>query len=266
MVLFLVTPNQTDTCVTAGKERMLAPVIPAGGNSVLFKRLSPLLLGMLLTGLAFAQGSVLEDGTPVKLRIGRTVSSADAHVGETVDFDVLEEIKVDDAVVIPKGGLAWATVTAAESKRRMGRGGKLDMNIDSVRLIDGEKTALRAVKNVKGAGHTGAMTGAIVGTAIVFWPGAPFFLLMHGKDITIPKGTEITAYINGDFHLDQAKLQRSRRPIPAAAPVLTVPTITISDSEPATPDAQQRYIRIVNGNGSVMYIPECKQNSTGGCK
>ena len=28
---------------------------------------------------------------------------------------------------------------------------------------------------------------------------------MHGKDITIPKGTEITAYINGDIPLDPAK-------------------------------------------------------------
>lgn len=38
-------------------------------------------------------GLVLEDGTPIKLRIGRTVSSADAQVGETVDFEVLEEIR-----------------------------------------------------------------------------------------------------------------------------------------------------------------------------
>ncbi len=43
-----------------------------------------------------------------------------------------------------------------------------------------------------------AMTGAIIGTAIVFFPAAPLFLFMHGKDITIPKGTEITAYINED--------------------------------------------------------------------
>lgn len=164
---------------------------------------------------AFAQtashatsGPVLEEGTPVKLRISRTVSSADAQVGETVDFEVLEEVKVGSLVVIPKGGTAWATVTAAESKKRMARGGKLDMNIDSVRLADGEKAALRAVKDAKGGGHTGAMTGGIVATAIVFWPAAPFFLFMHGKDITVPKGTEITAYVNGNFPLDLAKFQR----------------------------------------------------------
>jgi hypothetical protein len=162
-------------------------------------------------GAAQAQAStglVLEDGTPIKLRISRTVSSADAQVGETVDFEVLEEVKLGDVLVIPKGGVALATVTAAESKKRMARGGKLGMNIDSVRLVDGEKAALRAVKDVKGGGHTGAMTGAIVATAIIFWPAAPFFLFMHGKDIAVPKGTEITAYVNGDFKFDAERLQR----------------------------------------------------------
>src|SRR6266481_5121419 len=147
----------------------------------------------------------LEDATPVKLRINRNISSADAQVNETVDFEVLEDVKVRDVVVIPRGGMAWATVTEAQPKRRMGRAGKLNINIDNVRLTSGEKVALRAVKDVKGGGHQGAITGAIVATSIVFFPAAPLFLLVHGKDITIPKGTEITAYINGDIPLDPKK-------------------------------------------------------------
>jgi hypothetical protein len=150
-------------------------------------------------------GFRLEDGTPVKLRLQRTVSSADAQVNDTVDFDVLEEVKVNDLVVIPKGSVALGTVTEAQPKRRMGRGGKLNVNIDAVRLADSEKAALRAVKEAKGGGHAGAMTAGIVATSLVFFPAAPLFLLVHGKDITVPKGTELTAYINGDFNLDPAK-------------------------------------------------------------
>lgn len=149
--------------------------------------------------------AVLEDATPVRLRIARNVSSHDAHTGETVDFEVLEEVKVGDAIVVPKGGIAWGTVTEAQSKRRMARGGKLDMTIDAVRLLDGQKAALRGVREAKGGGHTGAMTGGIVATALIVWPAAPFFLFMHGKDVTIPKGTEITAYINGNVPIDLAK-------------------------------------------------------------
>ncbi len=149
----------------------------------------------------------LEDGTPIKLRLTRNLSSADATTGDRVDFEVLEDVKVKDVIVVPRGGLALATVTEAQHKRRMARGGKLDVNIDDVRLVDGEKAPLRAVKEVKGGGHTGAMTGAMIGTAIVFFPAAPLFLFMHGKDITIPKGTEVTAYINGDIPLDPVRFQ-----------------------------------------------------------
>jgi hypothetical protein len=159
----------------------------------------------------------LEDGTPVKLRTNRTVSSADAHVNDTLDFEVLEEVKVHDIIVIPRGGIAWGTITEAQPKRRMGREGKLNINIDDVKLTSGEKIPLRAVKEAKGGGHQGAMTGAIVATAIVFFPAAPLFLLIKGKDITIPKGTEITAYINGDVPLDAAKFDPTATPLATGA-------------------------------------------------
>lgn len=148
---------------------------------------------------------VLHDGTPVRLRLSRNISSADATVGETVDLEVLDDVKVNDVVVISRGAVALATVTEAQPKRRMGRAGKLNVNIDNVRLVNDERVALRAVKETKGGSNTGKMTGAIVATSIVFFPAAPLFLLVHGKDITIPKGTEITSYINGDVALNTAK-------------------------------------------------------------
>ena len=184
------------------------------------------------------QGFGLEDGTPVKLRTARTISSADSHTGDTLDFEVLEDVFVKETLVIPKGGIAWGTVTDAQPKRRMGRGGKLDVNIDAVRLADGQKVPLRAVKDVKGGGHTGAMTGAMVGTAIVFFPAAPLFLFMHGKDITIPKGTEITAYINGDTRLEQAKFQSGKSDSTTASTAALSAALIDITSTPAGADIE----------------------------
>jgi PEGA domain len=167
------------------------------------------------TDFTSKKGFVLEDDTPVRLRLNRTISSADEHVGDTVDFETLDDITVNGTLAIPKGGLAFATVAEAQSKRRMARGGKLDINIDYVKLASGDRAALRAVKGGNGGGHTGLMVGGMVATAIVFFPAAPFFLFMKGKDITIPKGTEITAYVNGDVKLDIAKFQPTA---PANAP------------------------------------------------
>jgi len=159
------------------------------------------------TSFTSQKGFVLEDQTPVRLRLNRTISSADAHVGDTVDFETLDDITVNGTLVIPKGGLAFATVTEAQAKRRMARGGKLDINIDYVKLVSGDRATLRAVRDAKGGGHTGAMVGGMVATSLVFFPAAPFFLFMHGKDTSIPKGTEITAYVNGDVKMDLAKFQ-----------------------------------------------------------
>lgn len=151
------------------------------------------------------QPRTLLDGTPIKLRLSQTISSANAKVGQEIPFEVVEEVKVEDVVVLAKGATAIATVTEANAKKSMGRAGKLNLSINYARLIDQEKVALRAVQENKGGGHVGAMTGAIVATSIVFFPAAPLFLFMKGKDITIPQGTEITAFVEGDMHLDMAR-------------------------------------------------------------
>jgi hypothetical protein len=124
-----------------------------------------------------------------------------------------------------------ATVTEAEHKKSMGRAGKLDVNIDAAQLSNGEKVNLRAAKEVKGGGHVGAMTGAIVATSIVFFPAAPLFLFMHGKDVTIPKGTEITVYVNGDTVFVPPT------PAPTAAPTTAVATLNSAELDiTSTPD------------------------------
>ena len=197
-------------------------------------------------------GLRLEDGTPVKLRLQRTLSSADAQVNDQVDFDVLDEIKVNDILVIPKGSVAWGTVTEAQAKRRMARGGKLDVNIDSVRLADGEKAALRGVRDVKGGGHTGAMTAGIVATSLVVWPAAPFFLFMHGKDITIPKGAEITAYINGDMNLDLAKFMS---PGANAATVTGTPPTTGVSTAPSSRTAPMAGVSGAPSSAETIVVP-----------
>ena len=173
--------------------------------------------------------NTLMDGTPVKLRLAENLTSATAKTGQQVSFEVLEEVDVMGVPVIAKGSPALATVTTAETKKSMGRGGKLDVNVDSVRLIDGEKVALSATQNAKGGGHTGAMTAGMVGTAIVFFPAAPLLLFVHGKDITIPKGTAVTAFVTGDMKLDMAKMVApGSMPATNAAGVIEAATASLS--------------------------------------
>ena len=169
-----------------------------------------------LSANSWAADVVLPEGTPVRLRIMRTVSSATATEGDKVDFQTLDDVSSAGAVVIPKGSTAIATITNAEAKKRMARGGKLSLNIDYVTLPNNDRVPLRGVQNLRGGGHAGAMTGAMVATAIVAWPAAPVFLLMHGKDVTVPEGQETTVYTNSNYALKNSLPAASVAPLERA--------------------------------------------------
>jgi hypothetical protein len=158
--------------------------------------------------------NTLMDGTPIRLRLGRTISSASERIGNPVDFEVAEDVKINDVLIIPVGAVALATVTAAEHKKQLGRAGTLELKLDSVRLADGEKAAITATEGGKAGGHVGVMTTAMVATGILFFPAAPLFLFMHGNDMTIPKGAEITAYVNGDVPLTMSRFAPVDSPPP----------------------------------------------------
>jgi PEGA domain len=230
-LLLLLSPAQASLSVVqsqdAGKQQSApttpAPTVPAANSTDTAKTLLP---GQF----------ILQDGTPVRLRLSRNVSSADAHTGDSVDFEVLEDVAVNGILVIPKGSVAIGSVTEAQPKRRMGRAGKLEIVLDYVRLGDSEKAAVRAVKDAKGGSHTAGMTAGIVATGLLFFPAAPFFLFMHGKDITVPKGAEITAYVNGDVRLESKKFG-SKTDAPIAASAQATPTQADPPSSVASPTA-----------------------------
>jgi len=164
---------------------------------------------LLLALAAIAQVHTLQDGTPVRLRLNRTVSSAEAHVGETVDFEVTEPVINQSYVVIPKGAVALGHVAKVEGKRRFGRAGTLELSIDSVRLPDGRTLPLRATPE-KGEGD---MSGARVAATIA---ASPVLVWVKGKDVTFEKGSETTAYVSGDARIDESPR--------AVTPVTSEPT------------------------------------------
>jgi len=215
-----------------------------------------LLVWLLLSSANFAAPQqstpanfVLEDGTPVNLVLSQTISSADEHVGNLVALAVAEDVKIGEVIVIPKGALAWGTIRKVRTKRRMGRAGKLEVEINRVRLADGEKATLSDIQDSSGKNGLKWMIPAMAVTGVLAWPAAPIFLLMHGKDAAIPKGTPVTAFVKGDNVLDPGKFMRvtsattgraastamSASATPAAAPAVTVPSAAASSAVPTSP-------------------------------
>jgi hypothetical protein len=152
-----------------------------------------------------AAGFTLLNGTPIRLKLDKTISSAIAHVGDPVELEVVEEIALDGIPVIPKGAQASGVVTDAEPKKRMGRGGKLGISITSVRLSNNEKASVRSYQE-----GTGSNSAALP--------------LASGKNVVFTQGSEFTAYVDGDVHLKREAFQPAKDggnpapPAPAQSP------------------------------------------------
>ena len=145
---------------------------------------------------------VIESGTPVRLQLARTISSAHAHKGDRLDFVVVKDVEVGGFTVIRAGARAEGPVIRVRGKRPLGIGGNIILKLDSVELTTGERVGLVASKEFKGRAHTIRMAVAMAVTAAFYPPAAPVFLLTRGRDSTVLKGTEVTAYTKKDASVE----------------------------------------------------------------
>ncbi len=174
---------------------------------------------MILAASAAAQVTI-PDGTRVRVRLEQTLTSETAEEGQPVDFVVTEEVRVGDAIVIANGARATGAITQAESRRRMGRAGKLDFSVERVMTVEGNWLRLRYTP-VKGTGKSKSLqTGLITaGVAAVFWPAAPFVLLNKGKDVVVNKGRTFDVFSDESHYIANAAgagTPAVARPLPQA--------------------------------------------------
>jgi len=163
------------------------------------------------------------DGTTVRLSLSDSLSSATNQEDDAVNLEVTEDVKVGDAVAIPRGATARGHVVEVEPRRRLGRAGKLNFSLDYVRAPDGTNVRLRASSARKGEDKTGTV---IIGSVVL----SPLFMIMRGKDINIPKGTSFNAYVDGDREITlggapaatpNPPAQPGAQPIPSSAPTVS---------------------------------------------
>jgi uncharacterized membrane protein len=150
-----------------------------------------------LVGLAFPAGVVeVESATLVKdslikIKITMPLDTKNSRTGDTVAFQVADDVYVGDTLVIGKGAPGTGKVTKVEPARNFGRDAKLEMSFDNVITIDG--TTLETLLGEKAKEETKSMAkaaGATVAGLVILGPvGIVGGAFVQGQDITIPAGT-----------------------------------------------------------------------------
>ena len=153
---------------------------------------------------------VVASGTPVKLQLAQTISSAHARSGDRLDFVVVEDVTVAGLTVIRAETIASGSVIKVDGKRFFGLGGNVIIKLESVELVTGDRVRLRARREFKGGSHTKLMAEGMLLAGLIYLPAAPVLLLSHGSDCTVLKGTAVTAYIDGDSRVQPADLTKAK--------------------------------------------------------
>jgi PEGA domain len=175
--------------------------------------------------------NILQDGTPMKLRLLSKLDSHTAKNGDQIPFDVINDVVVGGVTVLRRGSSVTGIVTQAEGSKTMGRAGRLSFTINDIQLGNGDKVPVRAFSRTSGENRTGEMIAYMLNAPIV---AAPFFLLIHGTNTVFPRGTEINAFVNGDVSLDLA----SFLPAPPAEPATDLKPILQITSVPESAQVQ----------------------------
>lgn len=153
-----------------------------------------LFIPVILFAQTDSTNKTLQEGTIIKAALTNDISGKEVSVGQTVDFELSEDVMLNDKVMIPKGAKITGSVTGAQRSKALGKKGKLAFSIDYLYLTDGKVVKLRSQveKNLKGSG------AAVAAGAILLSPVA---LLFNGKNAKYEKGEVFTAYVDKEVKL-----------------------------------------------------------------
>jgi hypothetical protein len=130
---------------------------------------------------------VIPDGTEFTVETTEEISSKTATEGDPVNLKVTEDLKIDGHVVIAAGTMVKGVISNAKKAGRMGRGGELNLRIESTLTVDKQKIKLRAAKGREGDDKTGTTVALVV----LF---GPLGFLKRGKNAKIKAGTRVKVY------------------------------------------------------------------------
>jgi len=179
-------------------------------ENVLFGKTSTDVLAMRaesIFGVCFKEGRpqveevLIHAGTLGSILFLHNLSSKENVSGETFDYQVGENIFVDNRLVIPADSIGLGEITSAKKARILAQPGKLELTFKPITALDG--TSIELIMGEKAEEENKrlyvAVGAGLLGLIILSNPiGLVFGALIPGKDVKIDEGTEMFLQVKED--------------------------------------------------------------------
>lgn len=129
----------------------------------------------------------------IRVELLDKINSNTARRGEKVSYKVLQDIRAEDAVIIPKGTRGELEITEIKEAGRMGKDGDIKIGFPRLETIDGSElaVAIKEEAQEENKSQKFAIGASVLGTAILGLPGVVAGYFVEGKDEEIPAGSEM---------------------------------------------------------------------------
>jgi hypothetical protein len=129
----------------------------------------------------------LTAGTPITLAVSREVNSSTHRAGDTFPLTVLNDVRIGDTIVIPRGTPAQGEITWRTGKGAFGKSGKLEFSLRHIDL-GGQRIPISGDFRQEGEGNTIATGVGIIAVGV-------FAGFITGKRARLPVGRELMSQL-----------------------------------------------------------------------
>lgn len=190
-----LTASAEDTSTqSVTQESVVKTELPSGVNRIQLLK-SGETTATVKTSSVVAGHAYIPKDTNINLELIDPISSKKSKEGNTFRLKTIENLLINDVVVIPANQEVLGTITKSRKNGMLGRKGRLEFKIDSIKTINGVNVPLTA--EVKGKGHSD--NGAVAVAAAVSLVGG---LFMKGTNIYYEPGQKFVAVVSTDTDLN----------------------------------------------------------------
>ena len=180
-------------------------------ENVLFGKTSDEVLAMRaenIFSVCFKEGKpqleeiLIPAGTLVPIRFLSTLNSKNNKTGETFDFQISENVFLDNKLIIPVNSKGVGEITQAKKATILSRPGKLEIEFKSVSTLGGTSLGLILGEEAEEENKRLylAVGAGILGLIILSSPvGLVLGALVPGKNVKIEEGTEMFLQVKEDI-------------------------------------------------------------------
>jgi len=129
----------------------------------------------------------------IRIELLEEIDSKTASRGKKVPYQVIEDIKIGDVLIIPAGTTGELEVTEIKEAGKMGQDGDIKIGFPQLTAIDGSSldVAIEDEAREENESQKLAIGASVLGTALLGLPGVVVGYFVEGEDETIPAGSEL---------------------------------------------------------------------------